>query len=103
MVVRIGVVSLIAVSLVIGAAWQLSRSRAFQVFCWIVSHVEIDVPLVGLTFDDGPTAEFADEALATLREQDVRATLFVTGREQEESLDAGRKIVAEGHELGSHS
>lgn len=96
-------VSVVALSLVGFGTWRLVNSRTFQLFGEIVPRVETDAPLVALTFDDGPTAAFTDVVLNTLRERDVRATFFVTGHELEKNPIAGRRIVAEGHELGNHS
>lgn len=85
------------------ALWQLSRSRTFQFFGRIVPRVETSQKLVALTFDDGPTRNATAEVLRLLRERGVRATFFVTGGELEQNPDAGRDIVAAGHELGNHS
>lgn len=85
------------------ALFQSSKSRTFQFFGRIVPRVETSQKVVALTFDDGPTREKTAEVLRLLREKDVRATFFVTGGELEQNLDAGREIVAAGHELGNHS
>jgi peptidoglycan/xylan/chitin deacetylase (PgdA/CDA1 family) len=85
------------------ALWQLSKSRTFQLCGRIVPRVETSERLVALTFDDGPTRDQTAEVLRLLRERGVRATFFVTGGELERNMDAGRDIVAAGHELGNHS
>jgi len=85
------------------ALWQLSKSRTFQFFGRIVPRVETSQRLVALTFDDGPTRDGTAEVLRLLRAHGVRATFFVTGGELERNPDAGRDIVAAGHELGNHS
>ena len=85
------------------ALWQLSKSRTFQFFGRIVPRVETSQRLVALTFDDGPTRKQTAEVLRLLGERGVRATFFVTGGELEQNMEAGRDIVAAGHELGNHS
>ena len=85
------------------ALWQLSKSRTFQLFGRIVPRVETRRRLAALTFDDGPTRGRTAEVLRLLRERGVRATFFVTGGELERDMDAGRELVAAGHELGNHS
>lgn len=85
------------------ALLQLSRSRTFQFFGRIVPRVETSQRLIALTFDDGPTRDQTAEVLRLLREHGVRATFFVTGGELEQNPEAGRDIVAAGHELGNHS
>ncbi|NLL80271.1 MAG: polysaccharide deacetylase family protein [Clostridiales bacterium] len=57
---------------------------------------------VHLTFDDGPSV-MTDDILDILKEYDVKATFFVNGREDEQSLAMYRRIVEEGHTLGMHS
>jgi peptidoglycan/xylan/chitin deacetylase (PgdA/CDA1 family) len=58
--------------------------------------------MVYLTFDDGPSI-YTDEILDILAEYDVKATFFVTGKEDETSKAALKRIVSEGHTLGMHS
>jgi peptidoglycan/xylan/chitin deacetylase (PgdA/CDA1 family) len=57
---------------------------------------------VALTFDDGPSA-WTPLVLDLLREHEVRATFFVIGQRAREHPDLVKRIVAEGHELGSHT
>lgn len=60
-------------------------------------------PQVALTFDDGPDPDVTPAVLDALRAYDARATFFTIGRNLEQHLEIGRRMVAEGHELGSHS
>jgi len=55
-----------------------------------------------LTFDDGPSAR-TPEILKTLKEENVKATFFVVGKTDKQSLQWMKDIVAEGHTLGMHS
>ena len=57
---------------------------------------------VALTFDDGPSA-WTPLVLDLLREHGARATFFVIGQRAREHPDLVKRIVAEGHELGSHT
>ncbi|HWS89636.1 MAG TPA: polysaccharide deacetylase family protein [Pyrinomonadaceae bacterium] len=102
---RAYVAAAVVLALLGGAAalWQLSKSRTFQFFGRIVPRVETSQRVVALTFDDGPTRDKTAEVMRLLREREVRATFFVTGGELEQNADAGREIVAAGHELGNHS
>ena len=61
-----------------------------------------DIPRVYLTFDDGPSAR-TTEVLDILDDNGIKATFFVIGREDEESLELYRRIVDEGHTIGIHS
>lgn len=58
---------------------------------------------VALTFDDGPMPGSTDRALDVLAELRVLATFFCVGRNAERHAQLLRRIVAEGHALGSHS
>lgn len=62
-----------------------------------------DRPEVSLTFDDGPDPEITPRLLDMLAEHQARATFFVIGRQLEQSLAIGRRMLQEGHELSNHS
>lgn len=55
-----------------------------------------------LTFDDGPSQN-TDEILDILKAYNVKATFFVVGKMDEQSVKAYQRIVAEGHTLAMHS
>ena len=61
-----------------------------------------DMISVYLTFDDGPSAE-TDRILDILKEYNVKATFFVIGKTDDNSVKAYQRIVEEGHTLGMHS
>lgn len=91
-----------AVILAIGTR-ELARSRRYQLFGRLVPRVETQQRIVALTFDDGPNSEYVGKILSVLAARSVHATFFVTGAELSASPDAGRMIVAAGHELGNHT
>ena len=61
-----------------------------------------DTLKVYLTFDDGPSSNSA-EILDILDDYNVKATFFVVGREDEDSLAIYKRIVDEGHTIAMHS
>lgn len=62
-----------------------------------------DEPMtVYLTFDDGPS-ENTPKILEVLKNHDVKATFFVTGKEGDKEQSWYQQIVAEGHTLAMHS
>lgn len=81
---------------------KIIKSRTFQFYGNIISHVETDQKVVALTFDDGPT-ENAAAILEILADLDVKATFFVTGSELEKYPEQGKMLAEAGHELGNHS
>ena len=56
-----------------------------------------------LTFDDGPDPEWTPQILSLLKKYGVPATFFVIGQNAEANPNAVRRMVAEGHEVGSHT
>ncbi|MCH5251938.1 MAG: polysaccharide deacetylase [Lachnospiraceae bacterium] len=57
---------------------------------------------VYLTFDDGPGTQ-TEKILEVLKKEKVKASFFVTGKEDSYSKKMYRRIVKEGHTLGMHS
>jgi peptidoglycan-N-acetylglucosamine deacetylase len=82
--------------------FEISKSRNFQFFGGLVNKAETEDKVVALTFDDGPGVN-TDEILTILREEDVKATFYLTGKEIEQHMDDAKKIAGEGHEIGNHS
>lgn len=97
------ILGLVTMPLASVSAWRLSKSRQIQLFGEMVARVETTRPVVALTFDDGPRPGFTEEILEILREEEVRATFFVTGHVLEGNSLQAQRIVAAGHELGNHS
>jgi len=62
-----------------------------------------DLPVIALTFDDGPSPQYTDSILDILAEEDVKATFFLVGRQVEKYPSLARRIVADGHCIGSHT
>lgn len=58
---------------------------------------------VYLTFDDGPTCIITEKLLDVLKENDVKATFFVVGKEIEGREDMLKRIHNEGHAIGLHT
>ena len=56
-----------------------------------------------LTFDDGPDVVNTPRLLNTLKQFNVKATFFIlTERLNDQTLPIVRRMIAEGHNLGSH-
>lgn len=99
LVVLISMVLLLAIAF---SLLKISSLRDFQFYGGIVTKAETTEKVVALTFDDGPT-DNTDEILSILKEENVKATFFVTGREIEENFEEAKKLAEAGHELGNHS
>src|SRR5438045_2320572 len=92
-----------AALLVVACVRQVARARTFQLFGTLVSEAKPGERIVALTLDDGPGPVLVDSLVDVLRTHDAHATFFLTGRELAESPEAGRELVAAGHELGNHA
>ena len=57
---------------------------------------------LALTFDDGPS-QWTPMVRELLREHGARATFFLIGQRVREHPDEAHAIVADGHEVGSHT
>lgn len=69
-----------------------------------ITHVGNEKPRrVAITFDDGPDPEWTPKILDILRQHKVHATFFLVGRNAEDYPGLVRRIVKEGHEIGSHT
>ncbi|MCS7301109.1 MAG: polysaccharide deacetylase family protein [Fimbriimonadales bacterium] len=61
------------------------------------------LPVVALTFDDGPDPHTTPRILDILKQEGVKATFFVVGVKLKRYPELARRIAAEGHALGCHS
>ena len=68
----------------------------------IVYRVRTHLPLVALSFDDGPHPTFTPQVLEILERQDVKATFFLIGERVLRHADILARIKAGGHEVGNH-
>jgi len=73
--------------------------RNFELMQWGAR----DDKALALTFDDGPDPVFTPLILEILKRHDVPATFFVVGANVQKYPDLVRRMVAEGHEVGSHT
>lgn len=58
---------------------------------------------VYLTFDDGPSDKVTPKILDVLKEENVKATFFIIGRQAQTRKNILKRAVDEGHTLGVHS
>ena len=68
-----------------------------------IYNVDTAEPKIALTFDSAWGAEDIDSILATLQEEDVKATFFVLGQWAEKYPEVIKKMVQEGHDVANHS
>ena len=68
----------------------------------IVYRVRTELPLVALSFDDGPHPEFTPQVLEILKQHEAKATFFLIGERALRYPQVVARIRAEGHEIGNH-
>ena len=56
-----------------------------------------------LTFDNGYEAGYTEQILDVLKENDVKATFFITGQYLKTSEDLVKRMIDEGHIVGNHT
>lgn len=106
MIRRLLTATALAAVLLALAGWgalRLGKSRTHQLVGELVTRVEVNEPLIALTFDDGPGAVYTDSVLALLEETGTVATFFMVGRAMENRPETVRKVLAAGHEIGNHT
>ena len=64
---------------------------------------ESRMPVVALTFDDGPRASTTGRLLDELALREVPATFFLLGHRIPGNEDLVRRMAAEGHQIGVHT
>lgn len=69
----------------------------------LLRHGNPHLPEVALTFDDGPRPGVTEAILDILKRYRVPATFFVVGVRVKQAPDLLRRVVQEGHEIGSHT
>jgi peptidoglycan/xylan/chitin deacetylase (PgdA/CDA1 family) len=58
---------------------------------------------IALTFDDGPDPTWTPRILDVLARQHAHATFFQVGSRVNQYPSVARRVLAEGHEIGSHT
>lgn len=62
-----------------------------------------DASKIALTFDDGPDPVMTPKVLERLKTHGFKATFFLVGQNVRKHPELARRIVAEGHGVGTHS
>ena len=68
-----------------------------------INRADMEVKVVALTYDDGPSYPYTNQLLNILDRYQVKATFFEIGRNIEKHPEIVPMIVARGHELANHS
>lgn len=69
----------------------------------VLHSVKTKLPIIALTFDDGPHAIHTAKLLDILKEEHIPVTFFVVGRNAQSNPELVRRMALEGHEVGNHT
>ncbi len=84
---------------VVTAASITTFPRSYEIAHWGGG----DRDVIALTFDDGPDPLYTGQILDILAEHEVPASFFATGAQMMRHPEMVKRILAEGHEVGSHT
>ena len=68
----------------------------------ITYRVQTALPIVALSFDDGPHPVFTPQVLEILNRYDAKATFFLIGERARRHPEVVAKIKAAGHQVANH-
>jgi peptidoglycan/xylan/chitin deacetylase (PgdA/CDA1 family) len=88
--------------LVVALFLWVSESTENRMFGSVLAHGQQNLPLVALTFDDGPS-KYTPQILDTLAKYNVKATFFMIGSNVDRCPAIARRVAAEGHAIGNHT
>lgn len=83
--------------------WEVDAYLAQGWFCPQSSTIDPTKPMVALTFDDGPSANYTTRVLNALDRYNARATFFVLGSLAEKNPNALLKMKELGCQIGNHT
>ena len=66
-------------------------------------YIDPDLPMVALTYDDGPYAPTTEKILDYLLENNSAATFFLVGNRIYPYADTLKRMLKQGNEIGNHS
>jgi peptidoglycan/xylan/chitin deacetylase (PgdA/CDA1 family) len=81
----------------------LDTSKGFEVGEKFGKGLPLANKEVVLTFDDGPLPIYSEKVRQTLKEECVRATFFLVGRNATTYPEFVRKLAADGHTIATHT
>jgi len=81
-------------------AWSIPTEWRGQI---AETRPKLSKKVIALTFDDGPMPGTTETILDSLKEYDIKATFFVTGRQAERHPAILQRMISEGHVVANHT
>ena len=103
MLLLIGSALVVAIWFLVFWIQPLAAVRVFERLTRnVIYRMRVELPLVGLSFDDGPHPTFSPQVLDILERHDAKATFFLIGERALRYPELVARIKAAGHEVGNH-
>ena len=103
MLLLIGSALVVAIWFLVFWIQPLAAVRVFERLTRnVIYRMRVELPLVGLSFDDGPHPTFTPQVLDILERHDAKATFFLIGERALRYPELVARIKAAGHEVGNH-
>lgn len=93
----------LAIVAILAFLFYASYSIKSQVYVRALCRVKTQEKVVYLTFDDGPDAEQTPRVLDVLKRNNAKATFFCIGSRIAGNEQILKRMIDEGHAIGSHS
>ena len=81
---------------------KVEEYKAVGWYCAGKSRVDASLPMVAITFDDGP-GKHTDRIISILEKYNARATFFVQGKNVSGYASVMKRAVSLGSEIGNHT
>jgi peptidoglycan/xylan/chitin deacetylase (PgdA/CDA1 family) len=96
-------IALLTVALLVYCTEPLAILGVFERLApGVTFRIRTQLPLVALSFDDGPHPIFTTQVLDILQRYDAKATFFLVGERARNHPELVARIKAAGHEVGNH-
>lgn len=96
-------ISLFLISLAISSDSLANKQASRLEYGDVLVSGNLSLNQVAITFDDGPSDAYTPLFLDVLKKKRIRATFFLVGKNVERFPDIAKRIIVEGHAVGSHS
>ena len=71
--------------------------------CIVSPQINLDKPMIALTFDDGPNPKYTPKLLDLLYQNQVHATFFLIGKNVKGNELLIKEMASSGHEIENHT
>ncbi len=105
LIARTGVAKTVDVASAVASQTPLNFDvpKNFQAKTIKSASVPANEKVIALTFDDGPWPQTTEKILATLKQENIKATFFMIGQPLKSYPEIAKKVMADGHAIANHT